>query len=626
MSRNEHTGCASEPEGPVRAIIDLIPILAWTARPDGSVEFVNRRWLDYTGFSEEDALGWGWTRVIHPDDLRTVLDRWAALLATGEPGELEVRLRRNDGEYRWFLIRTNSQRDESGNILKWYGTNTEIEDRRRAEQALLASEQAFRLMIDSVPGLVTTTTAEGEVEFVNRQLLEYFGKPLEELRGWKGTDVVHPDDRERVIDTWIKASVSGETYNSEHRLLRADGSYRWFHYRSVPLRDADGRLVRWYGLLTDIDDLKNAEATSRSNEYDLRLLVETLPGLVFTTTPTGEVEFVNRTLLEYFDRSLSELQAWQMTDAVHPDDLPNTIEKWQRGTATEEPYDFEQRLRRRDGTYRWFHFRSVPMRDTHGTIVRWYGLLTDIEDLKRTEKELRSAQAKLARAMNLAAMSELSASIAHEINQPLSAVLSNGHACQRWLSAKPPNVGRARLSAELIVQDCSSAATVVQRIRSLFKNAPPSKTFLDMNEVIKEVCSLLAEEIRTRNVVLEVDLEAGLSPVAADRIQMQQVLMNLAHNGIEAMDAVNGRQKSMTIRSCTRDGEIVVEVGDHGVGLKDPETVFEPFYTNKESGMGIGLAICRSIIQAHGGRLWAGQNTPYGAKFGFSIGIADETR
>ena len=624
MNRHENTGCADQQEAPVRAIIDLIPILAWTARADGSVEFVNRRWLDYTGLSEDGALDWAWTAAIHPGDLGALLDDWKAHLATGEAGEFEARMRRFDGEYRWFLIRANSQRDGSGKILKWYGTNTEIEDRRRAEQALLAGEQSFRLMIDSIPGLITTTTGEGEVEFVNVQLLEYFGRTLEELRGWKAaTDVVHPDDLDRVIDIWKKGTASGEAYHSEHRLRRADGLYRWFHYRSVPLRDRDGRLVRWYGLLTDIDDLKNAEAASQSSERDLRLLVECIPGLVFTTTPTGDVEFVNRTLLEYFGKSLPELQAWQMSDAVHADDLPHTIDEWKRGVAKGQPYDFEERLRRSDGIYRWFHFRSVPMRNAQGTIIRWYGLLTDIDDLKRTEEALRSAQARLARAMNLAAMSELSASIAHEINQPLSAVLANGHACQRWLCAEPPNVGRAKLSAELIIGDCSSAAEVVRRIRLLFRNAPPTKSFLDMNEVIKEVCSLLMEEMRTRNVVLETDLQSDLPAVAADRIQMQQVLTNLAHNGIEAMDAVDGRPKSMVICSCARDDEIVVEVRDHGVGLKDPETVFEPFYTNKEGGMGMGLAICRSIIQAHGGRLWALPNAAHGATFSFALRIAD---
>jgi PAS domain S-box-containing protein len=621
MSLSENSGSANPSGAPLRAIIDLIPILAWTALPDGSVEFVNRRWLDYTGLPESEALDWAWTAAIHPDDLGMLLGRWKAHLASGEAGEFEARMRRFDGEYRWFLIRANSQRDALGEILKWYGTNTEIEDRRRAEQALLSSEQGFRLMIDSVPGLVSITTPAGEVEFVNRRLLEYFGRTLEELQGWKSTDAVHPDDIDAVVDMATRGFASEQPHDFEHRLRRADGVYRWFHYRNVPLRDEEGRLLRWYGLLNDIDDLKNAEVESRSNERSLRLLVESIPGLVFTTTATGEVEFVNRTLLDYFGKSLPELQAWQMSDAVHPDDLPNTIEEWKLGVALGKPYEFEQRLRRGDGVYRWFHFRAVPMRDEAGRITRWYGLLADIEDLKRTEEALRSAQGGLARATNLAAMSELSASIAHEIKQPLSAMLTHGHACQRWLTADPPNIARARLSAERIIRDGQSAGEVIERIRSLFRHAPPAKSLLDLNEVIEEVCSLLSEQIRARNVVLDIDLRPDLPQVPADRIQIQQVLANLAHNGIDAMDDIEGRPKCMRIHSCALDGEIVVEISDHGIGLKDPATVFEPFYTTKESGMGMGLAICRSIIEAHDGRLWARSNASYGATFGFALRI-----
>jgi PAS domain S-box-containing protein len=362
---------------------------------------------------------------------------------------------------------------------------------------------------------------------------------------------------------------------------------------------------------------------SNQSERSFQLIVESVPGLVFTTTAAGEVEFVNRTLLEYFGRSLQELQDWKMSDSVHPDDLAHTICEWMNGIRSGQPYEFDQRLRRGDGIYRWFHFRAVPLRDEQGQITRWYGLLTDVEDLKRTEAALRSTQARLARATQLAAMSELSASIAHEINQPLSAVLANGHACLRWLCAEPANVERAKLSAVRIIRDGNSAAEVIRRIRALFRHAPLVKSFLNLNEVVEEVCSLLTEELRTRGVVLEIDLQPDLPRVAADRIQMQQVLVNLARNGIEAMDAVDERPKRLLICSCTRGKEIAIDVRDHGVGLSDPETVFEPFYTTKESGMGMGLAICRSIIEAHGGRLWAGANAPHGATFGFALRIAD---
>jgi len=200
-------------EDQLRAIIDTIPALAWSAHPDGSAEFFNQRWLDYAGLSIEEARDWGWTAAVHADDLNRLGDYWRSMLLSGEPGEIEARLRRFDGVYRWFLFRANPFRDESGNIVKWYGTNADIEDRKRAEDALRASERRSRLIVDSIPGLVCTMSASGEVELLNRQVLEYFGKTAEELRNWAISDAVHPDDLPRVLAAWTRSLETGDPYD-----------------------------------------------------------------------------------------------------------------------------------------------------------------------------------------------------------------------------------------------------------------------------------------------------------------------------------------------------------------------------------------------------------------------------
>jgi PAS domain S-box-containing protein len=247
-------------ENELSRVLDTLPALVWTALPDGHVDFFNQRWCEYTGLSVDEAYGPGWQTAIHPEDLPEVLERWRSILASGEPSKMEARLRRFDGEYRWFVFRTRPLVDASGQIVKWCGMSTDIEDRRRSEEAQRAREDHYRSIADCIPALIAFMTPAGEVESVNRHVLEYFGATLEDLKGWAAGDTVHPDDVPVVIAAWKRAVDTGEPYDIEHRMRRADGIYRWFHARGLPLRDAQGRVARWYVLETDIDDRKRAEA------------------------------------------------------------------------------------------------------------------------------------------------------------------------------------------------------------------------------------------------------------------------------------------------------------------------------------------------------------------------------
>ncbi len=393
-------GHASEQAVPlpdVRLVVDTIPTLAWAARPDGSADFFNQRWLDYTGLSAEQARDWGWTAALHPDDMQRLVDYWQSILASGVPAEIEGRLRRFDGVYRWFLFRATPSFDSDGAVVKWFGTNTDIEDRKRAENVLRSNEQSLRMVVDSIPGLVCTLNVQGEVELLNRQVLEYFGKTADELKNWATSDAVHPNDLPRVVDAWKRSIKTGEPYILELRQRRADGVYRWFQSRAVAARDAEGRITGWYMLLTDIDDRKRAEEALQSNEQSLRLIVDTIPGFVSTANAAGEVELVNRQVLEYFGKTIDELKNWDTSDAIHPDDLPHMIAAYRRSIETGEPLDVENRSRRADGVYRWFQVRGRAQRDAEGRIVRWYNLVTDIDERKHAEAALRSAFNEIAK-------------------------------------------------------------------------------------------------------------------------------------------------------------------------------------------------------------------------------------
>src|SRR5260370_5751577 len=293
-----------------RLIVDSIPAFAWYASPDGKIEYLNQRILDFTAERQENLVGFGWANVLHPEDVERTKKAWFHSVETGEPCEVDQRVRRFDNIYRWF--RTNAQPllDHSGCVVRWYGVATDIEDWKRAEEGLRASELNFRLIVDSIPGLVLTMRADGELEYVSQQGLDYSGKTLEELKGWTNSDIVHPDDRSHVVATWKSSVESGHPagYDSEYRIRRADGVYRWFQVRALPVRDTEGRVVRWYCLHTDIDDRKRAEEALRASELNFRLIVDSIPGLVATTNAAGEPQPFKRQPLEYFGKTTEGLK------------------------------------------------------------------------------------------------------------------------------------------------------------------------------------------------------------------------------------------------------------------------------------------------------------------------------
>jgi PAS domain S-box-containing protein len=498
-----------------------------------------------------------------------------------------------------------------------------IQDHRSAEAARHAEHEA-RLIVESMPGLGWSTDAKGNFKYLNPSVFDYTGARCPDVERSDeqvnfGKEVLHPDEVDRVAEIWLHCLKTGDPYESEHRLRRFDGVYRWFRAAARPSRDRNGRVTGWYGMTLDIDDQKKAEEALRTSEQQLRLLIDTIPALVWCATPSGEPFYLNKRLLDY--AGLSPEEAGQSRrKLIHPDDVSTLLRTWAQCVNTGQSFLITYRLRRADGVYRWHEGRSEPWRDQAGNIVQWYGVNVDIDERMRAEHELRSTQAQFLRASQLASLAELSASIAHEVNQPLAAVITNSHACQRWLAAEPPNLQRALLTTERIIRDANSAAEVVSKIRALFKQTALGRSAVDINQVIAEVCQLLGDEIAAKDVSVEAALEDNLPSILIDRVQMQQVLVNLIRNGIDALNATGEGSKSLVIRS-RRDGtdKVRVEVQDYGRGVEDTERIFEPFFTTKEDGMGMGLAICRSIVEAHDGRLWATKGDPKGTALSFTL-------
>ena len=383
-------------------IINTIPTAAWTTRSDGYCDFLNQSWLDYAGMTAEQAAGWGWAEAIHPDDRKGLVEYWQSSLASGLPVEAEARMRRYDGSYRWFLFRANPVRDESGKIVKWYGTNIDIEDRKRVEDGLRASELSWRQIVDSIPGFVATTSAMGEIEFLNRQLLEYFGKTTEELKNWALIDAVHPDDLPRVIETREKSIEAGHIYESEHRCRRADGVYRWFQVRGLPVRNEEGLITAWYLLLTDIEDLKKAEEALQASERNLSLTINTIPTLIAVSRPDGTILSANQAALDYHGVTLQDVQKEDFrTRFYHPDDVERVGEVCKEALKHPRLFEYELRALGKDGEYRWFLVRHNPLLDEQGRIDRWYVTAFDIEDRKKAEEALQSSERNLSLITNV---------------------------------------------------------------------------------------------------------------------------------------------------------------------------------------------------------------------------------
>lgn len=851
-----------ESERKARAVIDGIPGFVAILTPDGKTDVVNQRMAEYHGQTPEQLSQWETNGTIHDDDLPAVTEIFNRAIATSMPYDIEYRLRRADGVYRWFSSRGVPLRDDAGNVVCWYALQTDIEDRKCTEQAVVERERELRLTLNSIPVRVSIYDVNGVRRSANRHAIECSGLPGD--ADWR--ELYHPDDLDAAEKQWRRCLEKEEPFEREYRAHMADGTYRWHLSRRVPMRDENGKVVQWFGVSHDIEDLKRAEQALQESERNLQLTIDTIPALAWAARTDGTAAFLSKHYLDYIGMSADEARDWGWASAVHPDDMTALTAIWQSALGSGDAAEAEARLRRFDGEYRWFLFRVNPLRDDQGNIVKWYGVNTDIEDRKhsdeifrtivettpdcvkliardgtvlrvnsagaamagvpysgqvighnffdfvapehreryrsfhdsicsgergvlefdlinalgirrhmetratplrrsdgsiaqmgvtrditerkRTEDRLRRSEAFLAEGQHLARMGNLSwkvasgeivwseqlyrifefepntavtldriatrvhpedipqmadmieqvrrgrsdfeyqlrivlpdetikhlhliahrvhdqqdeaeyigavlditqrrlaeealeklrselaqvsrfvslgtltASIAHEVNQPLSGIITNASTCLRMLAANPPNVEGAQETARRTIRDGKRAADVIARLRALFANRAVTIETVDLNDAVREVVALSFGDVRRYRATLRTDLDENLPKVSGDRVQLQQVIMNLLRNGVDAMNAVEGRPRQLqVITARENERQVRLSVRDAGVGFApgESERLFEAFYTTKSDGMGIGLSVSRSIIERHNGRLWAEANEGPGATFSFSI-------
>ena len=385
-------------EEELRVLIDTIPQFVWMMRPDGSAEYHNQRWYDYTTVTYEQAQGNEWIECLHPDDRQRILDAWQTSIQTGAPYEVEQRLRNGiNGDYRWFLARSVPFKDARGQTVKWFGTSTDIHDRKRAQQqlkecrenrrVLAESEENLRVLAETVPQMVWTARPDGAVEYWNQRWYDYSGSSPEQSLGYGWSQFLHPDDYEHTLTVWRHALTTGEAYEIEYRLKNGNtGAYRWFLTRGAPVRDETGQVIKWFGTCTDIHDKKQVED-------EIRVLVDAIPQFVWIMHPDGSAEYANQRWCDYTGMTSQQYQGYGWLQAIHPDDQQRVLAGWQSAVQADRPYEAEQRLRNgTTGEYRWFLARGAPFKDAQGTVLKWFGTTTDIDEQKQAEQRIKTSE------------------------------------------------------------------------------------------------------------------------------------------------------------------------------------------------------------------------------------------
>jgi PAS domain S-box-containing protein len=609
-----------------RELVDLSPDAIYVVDSEGVLVSTNEAGLDMLGCTAEQARDLRIVDTHLPEDKAAYFMRLQGLRA-GSSFRFERTLVRTDGSQVPVDVAASPIRNGLSQAVV-----RDISERKRSELELRRSEaylaEAERI---SRTGSWAWAPNTHEFNYWSAEMYRIFerdphlGPPsLEEQR------TPYPvEDWASVIQALEMSIRDKVDLDYECQLVFPSGSIKYIRVVGHPILGSANDVIEIVGSTRDIteqrvanDSLRTAFAELKKSEEQLRTIIDTIPILAWRTEPDGSSEFLNKRWLRYTGFSPEQAKNGGWRAALHPEDEPRFMKAWHIMLANGRSGEIEARMRRVDGDYRWFLIRTRPLRNELGQIVNWYGTNTDIDDLRHAQEALRKTEARLARAAQIATVGELAASIAHEINQPLTAIVANAYACIDWLSDETTDVTNARSMAEEIVRDGNDAAEVVRRMRTLFRGSAPQQALIDMNEVIEEMLPLLRGETVRKRIRVELDLEDDLPPILGDRVQMQQVLVNLCVNGIEAMESVVGRAKTLVIRSMVDCANAVrVEIQDQGMGLQQADRIFEAFFTTKQNGMGMGLSICRSIVESHGGCLWPISGQGFGTTFCFTIPV-----
>ena len=647
--------------------IDSIPALVWSARPDGTADFFNQHYLNYVGLSREDLRDWQWTSVIHPEDRHVIAAAWEAFKVAGTGGDVEARIRRYDGVYRWFHFRSNPLRGADGEIVKWYGVNVDIEDQKRAaimlagEKQLLewiASGRPLKDVLGKLCSLVEAASPDCHCEArtldgnglryefaVAPSLPASFTQPIaavpvQEDLSPCGTAAA---EKAEVIAQDIESDPRWHGTPAQARLL--DHGLKWVRCTPIPSNGGSvlGTLCVYRreppGPQLDQEDIHGRAGNIASIAIE-RLRAEDelrrrayLLATAERISETGSFSWdLNNNKLVWSTQMyrIHELREGlepvypNLLATVHPDDAQMINERVQRAFRGEPTPDDGYRLIMPDGRIKYLStaYQVVNHEDGRRECV---GVAQDVTRRRLAEDSLDKIRSELAHLTRVTSLGELAASITHEVNQPLGAIVANASTCLRRLAAQPPDIEGAVRIVERTLRDGNRASAVIGRLRGMFRKQDFCSGPLNLNEAAEEVIAICAHDLQRRRITLNVNLDAALPLVVGDRIQLQQVILNLALNAADAIGGMQPPQRQISIET----GEVTpgiaeLRVRDTGSGVS-PENlskIFEPFYTTKPDGMGIGLSVSRSIIEGHRGKIWARPNDGPGATFGFSIPCA----
>lgn len=659
-------------EDRLRSILDATPGFVWSTDASGSVDFLNQRWSEYTGMTLDDCYGYGWTAAVHPDDAPALAVYWQTLLESGQPGEYEARLRRHDGVYRWFLIRATPQRDGWGHVVKWYGANTDIEDRKQAEMLLAGEKKLLAMMartaplphiLDEVCRLIETVMdgalcsvvlvdprrsqpareegallylQAGAAPHVPSALIERVtGRPArasDDPMAWSAlhvSSVISVDLRaEPRWDDWrAEAMASGIHANWSTPITCVAGQVAGvlsigFRQPRAPEPMHQALIARFTHLIHIAIECAYWESALKQSEAFLakaQRLSQT--GTFSWRVATDEIVWSDE-IYRIMEIAPGIEPNFEMIYArIHPEDLPLVHDMLTRQRLDGRDFEQEHRLMMPDGRIKHVRLVAHANRDDEGGLS-YIAAVQDVSQRWHSEETLGKVRSELTHVARVASLGALTASIAHEVNQPLAGIITNANTCLRMLAADPPNVDGARETARRTIRDGNRASEVIQRLRALFAKKELAPEPVDLNEATREVLAMLLGELQRNSVVLQPEFTDELPAVRGDRVQLQQVIMNLILNASDAMRSIDGRLHHLRVTTgVDGQGRVYLAVRDNGSGFEaqDSERLFHAFYTTKASGMGIGLSVSRSILENHGGELWASANDGPGACFTFAL-------
>lgn len=646
-----------------RAIADEVPGLAVLMTPAGSIEYANRQALEFFGSTLAELKGWMPVARVHPDDLAEVERHWQGATQTGRPCAFEARLARADGEYRWFNTRAFPLRDTQDQVIYWYLLQTDVDDLKRA-QALLAGEKRLLEMVASGLPLQSVLLALCEL--------------VEEIADGSSCTIILLDDACTYLHQVISPSMPATFTDAiQGRPLSRDAGpcamaaclnsqvvcvdvlkeTRWQDLGwpavalshglracwSTPITAIDGKVLGTFALqyglpgeplpihqnlILQFTHLASI-AISRAKREDALKRSEAMLAQAQHMSSTGSISWrianEELTLSEQYYRIFEFEPGVPVTtelvlSRVHPDDAPMVFEMINRAREDRGNLEYECRLLMPDQSIKYLQL-------AHGTInqgddLEYIGAVQDITKRKTSEQALDKVRSELAHVSRVMSLGALTASIAHEVNQPLSGIVTNAGTCMRMLTGDPPNVEGALETARRTIRDANRAADVIARLRGLFSRKEAAKEMVDLNAAARDVINLIWSELQRGKIILKTEFSADLPAVLADRVQLQQVILNLLSNAKDAMVVVNDRARRLVVSTDhDQEGFVRLSVRDVGTGFGSQEAgaLFDPFYTTKATGMGIGLSVSKSIIESHDGILSAKQNAGPGATFSFSI-------